>query len=380
MKLITLNKDPNIKIDNKLTYFLNPDYVYIPIFKNKLKVKQNEYVCKGDVLFLNNFSVLAPISGIIYGISTCNINNHQEKCLVIKNDFREKRRVIKHKTKQKLTIDSLLSTLEEYNQKHLLSIFKNIKIIDNLVISIIDDEPYNHNCIMLMKENVKEVLDMIDELSILYNTLSSTIVVKECESNIIEECLNTIGTYPNIKISLVDDLYLLERKDFLLEHLKYDSSKTLYLNIKDILDLAALLINREVNLEKYLTISGEGVMGQVLRVKKYSNAYEVISKNIKVPTDAIYFINGVMSGYVGSIQDLIITDDVNCINIMKKRKNIADECFNCGKCSEICPVKINPIKCMWKQKSDKRCLNCGLCNYICPVYLDLKAYVRGDKK
>ena len=58
MKLITLNKDPNIKIDNKLTYFLNPDYVYIPIFKNKLKVKQNEYICKGDVIFINNLLLL----------------------------------------------------------------------------------------------------------------------------------------------------------------------------------------------------------------------------------------------------------------------------------------------------------------------------------
>ena len=45
MKLVSLKNDPNIKIENNITYYLNPDFLYLP--SKGILVKQNSLVYKG---------------------------------------------------------------------------------------------------------------------------------------------------------------------------------------------------------------------------------------------------------------------------------------------------------------------------------------------
>ena len=75
MKPITLKRDGNIKINNEITYYLNPDFVYIPsadIYFNSMHfIYKNSQITK---------SYKSPISGYAVGTK----NNY----LVIKNDFR----------------------------------------------------------------------------------------------------------------------------------------------------------------------------------------------------------------------------------------------------------------------------------------------------
>ena len=62
-KLISLEKDPNIKISNSLEYFLDPDFIYIPA--ENIQVHQNEFVYKNMPVCKNYCS---SISGIAYGL------------------------------------------------------------------------------------------------------------------------------------------------------------------------------------------------------------------------------------------------------------------------------------------------------------------------
>ena len=47
MKLITLKRDPNIKINNAVTYYLNPDYIYIPTRETWLE--NTEFIYKKEI-------------------------------------------------------------------------------------------------------------------------------------------------------------------------------------------------------------------------------------------------------------------------------------------------------------------------------------------
>lgn len=61
-------------------------------------------------------------------------------------------------------------------------------------------------------------------------------------------------------------------------------------------------------------------------------------------------------------------------------------CIKCGKCIDVCPVKINPVKLEYlgelgrindcKINGANRCIECGACSFICPARRDLKASVQ----
>ena len=67
-----------------ITYFLNPDYIYVPA--KKIYVKNHEYVYKNQIVADTNSS---SISGHVLGIKKCNIMGKMQNTLVIQSDYRE---------------------------------------------------------------------------------------------------------------------------------------------------------------------------------------------------------------------------------------------------------------------------------------------------
>lgn len=378
MRLVSLNKDPKITVKEDIATFLNPDYIYIPIWENKLLVQQNTKVLKGSYIFQNNRMITSPISGTVIGLKV----EQNTKYVVIQNDYKEKRINSKRPNINKLNIDTILSSLELHSEKRLLNIFRSLKKTTNIIINVIDDEPYSKTRIMLMKEHITEVLNLINELSLIYHSQKNIICFKASESSLVEECLNIIGSYPNINMALVDDLYLLGENFYLVNYLSYKEENCLCISIEDLLKLYSLIYNNDNDYEKLITISGDALKntGQVFKVKKYTDAMELINKKIKLqPGKVVYFAGGVMKGAIKDAHELIITDDIQVINIMQKKEVQTSACFNCGKCVNICPVNINCRLRLKQNKMDKKCLNCGLCSYICPSYIDIKKIIRGEQ-
>ena len=186
---------------------------------------------------------------------------------------------------------------------------------------------------------------------------------------IINECLNAIGTYPNIKLTLVNDEYLLERKEFLENKLPIKDN-TLYLSSSELLRLNNYLLDKD-NTTLILTISGSALKeSKIIRVKKYTLLKDILDNYFQFNTTIYQVIaNGLMQGFlVSDITNFVITDEIYAINIMKYTKNPKYSCINCGKCLETCPVGVNPLS----GKNIEKCINCGLCSYICPSNINLK--------
>ncbi len=124
-KLIVPNKD--------ITYFLAPDYIYVPA--SKIYVKNNDYVYKNQVVA---DTTISSVSGYVLGIKKCNVLGKTKNTVVIQNDYREYFK--DNKVKSRITILNMLKLLEK--DKVLFNKFKSSKTFDNIVVSAINDNPY----------------------------------------------------------------------------------------------------------------------------------------------------------------------------------------------------------------------------------------------
>lgn len=381
-KLIELEKDASIQVSSIIEKYEKPDYIYIPVENSSTIVtKVYDKVKIGTPLIkVASTVVTSPVSGIVQGIKIMNTLKGKMGAIEILNDFEETKVIDPIIKKQGGTIKK--EVLDKLLKAHFNLDFNNVKC---LILNCIDDDPYilTENFYLLL--NYEGILETLDKLDKLYNFEHITICVKDNNGENINKLMENLGMYPNIKLNIVPNLYLLGKEKILLDYLEF--------NIKDSYVVKAslfyhvynlLLRNRLIN-NKLLTISGNGLKNpMVVKVKIGTKLADVVKSLVQVKKeDLSYIINGLMSGYMIDLKDFIITNEVEGLLIMTNKKNIeASKCIKCGACIDICPVGINPLLLenpdYLKQVQDK-CLKCGLCSYICPSYIDFNKYIWGDK-
>lgn len=371
MHLITIDKDKTIVPNNKIVYYLNPDFIYVPTIQKNMLVKQNEFIYKNQIITKDLGA--SSISGNAFGIKKCNVLGNIKNTVVIANDFRELEKESKAR-KREVTIANILKVLE-FSDKSLFNKFKSNKIYDEIVISAIDDNPYVYNKVFRLKEHISDVLNLLENLALLYSSKSNYLVVKNTDAFVINECLNTIGSYPSITLTLVNDEYLLGREEFLKEKLNL-KKRVLYLDVEELLKLNDLL-NNTLSTTKLITISGNAIKeSKVIRLKKYTILKDVLDKFIDINCNNYKIIvNGLMTGFeVNYNDDFVIDDNVFAINIMRSENSFSSKCIRCGKCIDICPKGVNPLS----LENKKKCIDCGLCSYICPSKINLRKKLKGE--
>lgn len=94
--------------------------------------------------------------------------------------------------------------------------------------------------------------------------------------------------------------------------------------------------------------------------------------------------SGVISGYLTAPYLPITVNDDSITAMLENRVVKPQECINCGKCLEVCPVGLAPCYILQKPnkisekaffKTFKYCIECGCCSYVCPANIPLKAYI-----
>jgi len=206
MKLINIKKNKAITDQISLCSFFNPDYIYIPIYDNQITLNKQKKIFKDSLIFSSS-NIRSSVSGSVVKIDNFLVQKKLLPCLVIKNDYKEEKNLTLNK-KEEYTKEYLFKCLKKLKYYNLIELLKkdNVKTI---IFNTVQDEIYVKNKIIIFKENVSLILDFLDYLKIFFNCLNNTIVVKNTDNDIIEDCLNVIGTYPDITITLVNDYYLL---------------------------------------------------------------------------------------------------------------------------------------------------------------------------
>lgn len=372
-RLIEIEKDSTILVSSRVLEYKNPDYVYMPIMNDgHLMIKKDMPVLIGSLLFKNDKNtVISPVSGKVTAIKEMSDGYNKKKFIEINNDFRESKIIEPIKKKNMLNIkvpvlDKLLA--EQFD------ICLNSK--KRIILNCIDDDPYTLSENFYLRLYYEGFLELLDKLTRIYD-LEVMVCVKSNSSENISQLMECLGMYPNIKLNILPNLYLLGNKEILLNYLGYTNDTevvkaSLFYKVYNL-----LLRNRQTG-DKLITISGNGLNNpSVISLKIGTKALDVINDLIDVTRDDVcYIVNGLLGGSMIDIQLLVVTDNIDSILIMQKKDDFkTSKCMNCGECISICPVGINPLLLNNKEyykNNINRCIHCGLCSYICPSYINFK--------
>lgn len=380
-KLIELSVDSSIKVSNKVININKPEYVYIPILpSSKLLVKKGTNVKIGmPLISKGNDIITSPISGEVTSIKKVITIKGEIDAIEIKNDFTEV--TIKESKLKK----NILNIKKEVLDK-ILDLFKvNLNNKKEIVLNCIDDEPYILTESFYLFLEYTNFLEVLDKLSDIYK-VNVSIAVKASNNFSINELMNYLGMYTNIKLEIIPNLYLLGNNKLLLKHLGLEEKDTEVIKASNFYHISNFIKKGRLKTDQLITISGNNIVNSsIIRVKIGTSLKEVFKSIKGLGNSSIFIVNGLMSGKEIDINNLIITSDLTSILVIKKetiekahRKE--EKCLNCGACIDICPVGINPLLLKEKNYKEKnKCLKCGLCSYICPVYINFNySDIEGD--
>jgi electron transport complex protein RnfC len=373
INLVNIKNNNKLNIVNQIIDFNLPNNIYIPINDNNLK--KDEYIYKNT--FLGDF--LVSTSGYINDIEKVNFNNKIINCYEIKNDFKENQKT-KYKKAKVNNKEDLLTLLNNYKFNSLKNKISSIDIIENLIVTCVDEEVYFLNESLTLANYYDELLNTIDDLMDIFDIDNSILAIKNTNYNSIKNVKSIVGIFPDIKIKLLPDKYLISYKDFICDYLGVMNSNSLVLTISELLILYNLLNAKDI-CNQIITISGNALeKSLVIKTKLYTSLKELLQELFEFNTSEYdMFVNGYLKGKkINNKEDIIITRDISCIVINKKEKKDETECINCGACKKICPFHINVKKCFEKKYNNKLCIGCGLCNYICPANRKMKETVWGE--
>lgn len=414
-----MNKPVHISSNNKISYdiemYTKPEEVFVPLEnKNgviyKHLVKEGDYIYKGQVVAVNediDFPIHCSVSGYAaFGTNKLIGNGKKVKCVVVKNDFKEKYEKSKLKKKEisSYTKESFIEALRVNGITGLggsdfpTFIKYNTENIKCLLVNAVECEPFISCDKAVIHNYIENILECIDNIMEIMTIPRAYIVVKDTNADSIKMINKYIKTYPNIKISLVKDAYpngwerLVVKNVLGIEYDRYPSEKGIIVsNVSTIYAIYEMLEYNRPLTERVITITGPGIKKKKnVKVKIGALASEVIKgldgyKNIKNP---LFIVGGPMMGNSLTTDEVIITKDINCILVIEDHFEKNLPCIKCGKCMEACPVGIYPVMIMEnrdnikkvKELNPSKCIECGLCSFTCPSKIEVREFVRIAKE
>lgn len=378
-KLLTISKDPRIKVSSKIETYLFPQYVYIKVEENTNFMIKKKQVKKGEKLFKReNKEVLSPVSGYVEGIISKKTENNTDYYLKIQNDYEEED---SYSGVQEFSTKALKIKFSEVLKEIGMDITK-YKNKQRLILNGIEDEPYLATKATLHKTYAKEILSTLDLLSDTFSISKIEIYLKENDRESIEVLSSEMGTYPNMTLEILPDFYPIGDNKILSKYLHLNEECVL-VQTEEILNIYEEGVRKRIKDLTFVTFTGDAIKNpMVVKVKIGSSLNEVIKELIdlkKGPYEII--LNGLMKGR--KIQeDYIIDESTRAIYFMKQRNDIEKPCIACGKCIDVCPFHCNPYRAYLtnSQVVDEKCMSCGLCTFICPSYIKLENYIKGDRR
>ena len=351
--------------------YLHFDYLYLPCNKFMKEIKVGYYVHKDEIVgFYNNDLIYSPVSGFIKEIRKEKILLAEEcPCLVIENDYTEKRKVGYLSSK----INSRKSFLEQLKRFSINELELFAKLEKNLVIDCVENEPYYYHSIVL-KDYIEDLLMFSSNIKDYFSLDHFVFVVKENDNELINLLKQYMGTYPELELKLVEDVYYVNKKKYYKE--LYEDVQSIH--FLTFIYLFKAFIQGKLGIHQYLTISMNDIRILVSKIPfgvKLSDLKECLKLESKT-----VIVNGLLGGINITDDNQVLTKKIESLFFVEN-EIIPSECINCGKCVEVCPLNCNPKWLLDHQNNRyvKNCSECGLCNFICPANIDLKGIIRRNK-
>ena len=414
MKGIRIPKRKNMSMKEDILVYNKPKYVYIPLIAFNdtditLLVKKGDYVCKGEEIGRKKGKLKVPIFSSVSG-KVVNTSEHlhssgkKVRCVVIENDFKE--RVKESIENEKINKFSKQEFIEIVKKAGIIGMsgsgfptyakYDTNEKIEILLINAVECEPYLTTDTINIKNHIEELLESIDAI-MTSNSISKCIIAVKRENNVLIEALEKyLGSYLNVELKLVKNLYpigwerLLVKETTGIEYDKLPIEKGVIVNnISTIYQIYESLKYCKPLIERVVTFSGEGLNSKRNVLVKIGTRIDEVLKELgyNEKESLVLICGGPMMG-ISTDPDLVITGDVTSILVLRDCDEKETECIRCGKCSSVCPTNLYPVlikdfhnnKDKLKKLTPLKCVECGLCSYICPAKINVREFVKKAKK
>lgn len=163
-------------------------------------------------------------------------------------------------------------------------------------------------------------------------------------------------------------------------------------NVSTLASIYAAVRHRLPVLERYVSLSGNGIKNRNFRARIGTLMTELIENaggyiNLDIPK--VLILGGPMMGVNTLRDDIVMTHTTTSLIVQNKQEILEEPCIHCASCVYSCPVDIQPVQIMNAYKvRDKdmikhleidKCIECGLCSFVCPSKIHLTETMRKAK-
>lgn len=255
----------NKKFQEYLSY-LSPEFIYIPFDKTELlKIKTSKLVLNNTFLgtMEDGKNIFSPVSGKIIGIKEMIFANKKSNCLVIENDFIDKREKLNpSRSISKVKKSELKDSLDKYGLN------KKINSKTTLVVNSFYDKNKDLKDVVTNYESYEEILETIDEFMDIFNMKSCYICINKNDLVSINAYKKYINAFLNICI--VNDT----------KKLKNDNC--VFYGVEEILAIHKA-VHQDYMYDNTIITIFDGKESTVVKVKLFTSLHELL-KILKVAT------------------------------------------------------------------------------------------------
>lgn len=412
-KEITCNKEV-IRIES-------PEYVIIPMRQhigvpcNPL-VNVGDYVLEGQKIGDNEglcVPVHASVSGTVTRIEPMDHpGGGKVLSVVIKNDFKnvKSEEMKAAPDPQEMTAAELFAMIREAGIVGMggatfptdVKAISSMEKIDTLLINACECEPYITADDALMRGWPERVFRGISILNKALKPKKVVLAIEDNKVSAIAEMKKYADKYPEVEIRVLPTRYPQGAEKQLIQavtgrevppgQLPAAVSCAVF-NVSTAAAIWQAASSGKPLIHRIVSVTGEGVHEPQNYIVPIGTPFSHLLHacgGLKEDTTRV-IAGGPMMGQAQSTTEVPVikgTGSILCLPACETVKN--PTCIRCGKCVEVCPVRLQPLYLyrfgaagdleMLDKLNLTDCMECGCCSYVCPGQLPLTEHIRNAKR
>ncbi|MDO4488536.1 MAG: electron transport complex subunit RsxC [Eubacteriales bacterium] len=334
------------------------------------------------------------------------------ECIVIKNDFKDefKSDLKAHDSADSLNGDEILRIIREAGIVGMggAAFPTNIKAkvplgdIDTVIANACECEPYITSDDMLLRTNPEKVLGGLKLIAEILRPKRIVIAVEDNKKEAIDVLRGELKNYPMIELSVLPTrypqgaekqlIYAVTKREVPSGKLPKDIGCGVF-NTATCASVYEAVIEGMPVIRRIVTITGEGANEPKNMIVRFGTSYEDAlnaAGGIKPETEKVLSGGPMMGLAQPDLKSSVVKGNNAILCLLPQKKYDETACIRCGKCTEVCPIRLQPLYLYRNVKNGNTeglkklgimdCIECGCCAYGCPAKLPLTESFRLGKK
>ena len=400
-----------------------PDFVILPVSMHigapcEPIVKKGDYVYLGQKIADTAAPVSSPVhatvSGTVREISPLpHANGSKVMSIIIDNDFKDELHPeIKPIDISKLTTDEMIAAIRDAGivghggaafPTH-VKINSSIGKADRLLINASECEPYITSDYRLLLERTEEIVEGTKILQKIFGNITTEICLENNKRDAVPMLKKYLGESSDIKVVILQTkypqgaekqlIYAVTKREVPSGRLPADAGCAVF--NADTAAAVYRLFNKGVPvIRRIVTVSGNAVVEpKNLEVRigtPVENLLEACG-GLKAPPTKLLMGGPIMGNplYTTEVPVIKGTNAILAFDEDEPKNPLNPICIRCGRCVDICPMKLVPTNIFKFHDKDSiseleklnalDCIECGSCSYICPGNVPLVHGIRLAKQ